>query len=238
MSYYTESVIRFFKTSGNAKTGRDVSVTYSSRRTCPTSCPLRGREGGCFGENLHCSMVWNTCDTNKALSLDQLESAVQKLPAGRLLRHNVAGDVAIEDTSNVNGRLVNRLTAIYKNVRAWSYSHCIQGAANLRKLAKACAGGFVINASCERVADCDRAAAAGVPAVLVVESFETMPRRTPRGIKIIPCPAQIHEHKTCSTCTNRGPLCQNAKRGCVMAFEAHGQRAARARASIRAANAQ
>lgn len=237
MSYYTESVIRFFSKTTNTKIGAGVSVTYTSRRTCPTSCRLRGREGGCFGENVHCAMVWNTCDSEKALSLDQLESAVKKLPAGRLLRHNIAGDVAIEGTANVNGRLVNRLTRIYQNVRAWSYSHCIQGAENLRKLAKACAGGFTINASCERVSDCDRAAAAGVPAVLVVESFETMPRRTPSGIKVIPCPAQIHEQKTCSTCTNRGPLCQNAGRGCVIAFAAHGQRAARARASIRAANA-
>lgn len=233
--------MRIFPATANAKLGPHCACTYSPRNTCPNDCPFKKKDektNGCYADGVRTACVWDKIEESaKRVDLAGLEAAVRELPPGYLLRHNVAGDIARPGTNSVNGPLLSELTRIYSRVSAWTYTHCAKTQANLKKLAAACNAGFTVNQSCERASDCDKAAAAGVPSVLAVVSFETMPKRTPAGLKIIPCPAQVNEHKSCSNCSARGPLCRMRDRSFVIAFEAHGTAIRKAQASIEAANA-
>ena len=66
----------------------------------------------------------------------------------------------------------------------------------------------------------DDAIAQGIPAVVVVDNSKPVPARTPAGTKVVVCPAQTRD----TNCVDCG-LCAQAKRTCVVAFLAHGNRA-------------
>jgi len=146
---------------------------------------------------------------------------------GDLIRHNVAGDMA-----NARGELdlflVAKLANAFLNRKAYTYTHCPinrDSAAAINNV-RECTG-FLINASCETVAEVLNAHAHSVPAVLAVKSRAELPADTDTE-KYVLCPAQSG-YKTCKTCR----LCQKerlnkAGRRVVICFEAHGANARQA----------
>ena len=73
----------------------------------------------------------------------------------------------------------------------------------------------------------DDAIASGIPAVVVVDNSKDTPTHTPDGHKVVVCPAQIRD----TNCVDCG-LCAQAKRKCVVAFLAHGNRAKKLNATL------
>lgn len=222
--------IRLIPRSGNAKTG-PIPQTYSARWTCPVRCPFRG--GGCYADGVRTCKVWDSADGGaRALDLAGLVEALKAVPPGVLLRHNVAGDCARPGTSELDADLVRDIVDVYAaaRVRPYSYTHCVIDEKASACLREAAASGFVVNASVETASAADAALDQGVPACITVPDFESMPRRTPAGRRIVPCPAQLREGMTCMRCE----LCARKGRSTVIAFAAHGTRVRAAREAIAA----
>jgi phosphatidylethanolamine-binding protein (PEBP) family uncharacterized protein len=84
--------ITFIAKSGNRKTGA-IPVTYSQRETCPPSCAHYRSD--CYAEDFYTRMSWDKVPV-RGKSHAELCADIAALPAGTLLRHNVAGDLAGE----------------------------------------------------------------------------------------------------------------------------------------------
>lgn len=216
--------------SKNQKTG-DIAQTYTGHNSCPLRCPFRtvdGENHGCYGENHGTNFSWRRAD-NGVLDIDGLKQWVKKnVPAGALLRHNIAGDVATPLSSEINPLLIAELCEAFEHVRAFSYTHCAINTESARILRNARARGFVINASCETFEEVDHALALGVPAVLTVTKFYPKGTKTPAGYRLVPCPAQVRDDKQCANCE----LCARGERNTVICFEVHGSRGNNAAAAI------
>ena len=211
-------------TSTNQKTG-NMAQTYTSENTCPARCPFKN--SGCYAKNYGACFVWARADKYGMDPKDLKAWVEENTNAGDLIRHNVAGDIATPGTSNINGRLLNTLIDAYQGRRAFTYTHCAHTAENFKKIKKAIAAGFVINQSCETLAQVDKTMKAGIPAVIAVTA-ETMTKKTPAGYSIVQCPAQTHDNVSCKTCK----LCANAGRKCAISFMVHGSGAKKAAAAI------
>ena len=218
--------ILFVEKSTNRKTG-DIPQTYTEEASCPTSCPFKGR--GCYGEDYGTSFAWRRCSTH-GLNLSELMDRVTRLEPGALLRHNVAGDMAIPGTGRLNLDLVSRLSEIFwvAGVQAYTYTHCELGRLEGYCLRVARNSRFTVNASCETTQECDKAIDLGVPAVITCVDAEHFPAATPKGRRIVICPNQSHEGVTCKSCK----LCARGNRKAVVALLAHGVRRKKAREAI------
>ena len=75
--------------SGNAKTG-PIAVSSTSRLTCPSTCPLAGKQG-CYAEaGYRTRLHWDRLSAGATGVLAGVFIAqVRELPAGTLLRHCV-----------------------------------------------------------------------------------------------------------------------------------------------------
>ena len=99
---------------------------------------------------------------------------------------------------------------------------------NVVAIREAIDAGLAINASCESLAQADRAMDLGIPAVAVVPSDAPVFQRSPAGRPVVVCPAQYRDSVTCKSCK----LCANVDRPCIVAFRAHGARAGAAEGVI------
>jgi len=89
-----------------------------------------------------------------------------------------------------------------------------------------------VNCSTETESAADAAVAAGLPAVLAVNSEESRAQwNTAAGNRVIVCPAQQRDGVTCSDCM----LCHKRGRRVVVAFLAHGTGKRKAQAALAAA---
>jgi len=115
-------------------------------------------------------------------------------------------------------------------LKVFGYTHA------WRKLTKAkvkriSASGYVMNASCETVADVRQAVSLGMPAVIT--NGQIAEGEKIAGKRIITCPAQVRDNVTCATCG----LCAKNDRTVVIRFIPHGPSRKRAERAIAAANA-
>jgi hypothetical protein len=101
--------------------------------------------------------------------------------------------------------------------RGYTYTHHALNNHNVPILKRANSQGFTVNVSTESLHDADAAVALGLPAVAVVRNDQPTPTHTPRGVRVVVCPAQERE-VSCAECG----LCAQAERTCVVAFKAHG----------------
>ena len=156
---------------------------------------------------------------------DDLTTYVSKLDRGQLWRHNQAGDLGY---TKAQGREYIRLDLLKSLVDAnkssgakgYTYTHHVLNTHNSEAIKYSNRNGFTVNASCESMTQADDAIAQGIPAVVVVDNSKPVPARTPAGTKVVVCPAQTRD----TNCVDCG-LCAQAKRTCVVAFLAHGNRA-------------
>ncbi len=226
------SALRFHLTtqSGNAKTG-PIAVTTSSRATCPASCPFL--KNGCYADaGYYTRLHWDAVTRGERGKpwRDHLAD-LAALPVGSALRLNVSGDLA-HTAGRISRRYARALALAVKHLKAWSYSHHKLTPSNLQLLRYLNRQGLTVNCSTETESAADAAVAAGLPAVLTVDSAETRAQwSTAAGNRVIVCPAQRRDAVTCADCM----LCHKRGRRVVVAFIAHGSGKRKADAALAAA---
>ncbi len=212
----------FTPISGNAKTG-PISVSTSSKTTCPDACPLKKQ--GCYAAAGALNIHWTRLTAGASgVAWDTFLSFVRKMRKGALWRHNQAGDLNGEN-NRIDRAKLRELTAANKGKEAICYTHypaldrqSPEAKHNRAAIAEAIAGGFNINLSANNLHMADELLALGLPVVAIVPSEQVTNCKTPLGARVVICPASVRENVTCSTCG----LCANGKRQYVIGFPAHG----------------
>tara|TARA_R100000008_G_scaffold83022_1_gene67931 strand:- start:245 stop:937 length:693 start_codon:yes stop_codon:yes gene_type:complete len=204
--------------SSNRKTG-GIPVSTSEKRTCPNSCPFKAK--GCYAAQGHQNMHWvKVSKHERGTQWAEFCEKVAQLPKHQLWRHNVSGDLPKDETNenNINREQLEQLVKANRGRNGYTYSHYSLNAHNIALMLEANSKGFTINASTESLEAADNAKAQGLPAVVVVDSEQPTPKRTPAGHKVVQCPATL-DNVTCATCG----LCQkNTAKRPIVAFPAHG----------------
>jgi hypothetical protein len=198
--------------SGNPKVGA-IPVSYSSARTCPDACQLKGN--GCYAENHHVARAW--ADAARFEDWVTFCLRVKMLPSQTLWRHNVAGDLPGEG-DRLDTRALRLLVESNIGKRGFTYTHKPLRKATVKALQQANAAGFTVNVSADSLDDADKATRAGLPTVVTLTSDAPQVSYTPAGRTVIACPAETND-VTCETCQ----LCANATRKAIVGFRAHGQ---------------
>ena len=217
------TTVHITKKSGNAKVG-PIPVTTSSADTCPKSCAMYDT---CYAKTGPQSWHWRkVTDGKRGGSWSELSDFIKAMKPHQLWRHNVSGDLphtVVDDVEYIRLDLLKELVDANKsaNARGYTYSHHKLHTHNLEALKYANKNGFTVNASCESYVQADQAKAQGLPAVCVRPNNEEVPSHSPAGHKLTVCPAQLHEHVTCSNCH----LCSFSNRDDIVIFLAHGARA-------------
>ena len=222
--------------SSNEKTG-NIIQSYSHRSTCPNRCPLKGN--GCYADSYHTSRQWDRCDdegdkryirNGQDLTLDLMSAvAIHAKRGGEsiLFRHNVAGDIALHDSDEIDEERLNsivescnKVSSILNNVNlmGYTYTHCNPSIGNIKKVRDAQSKGFVVNFSCETIEEVKEVKFAGCNAVVTsVNPKETIKALKTEGLKSLQCPAQTNKDMSCKKCK----LCAR-NREAVVIFAVHG----------------
>ncbi len=222
--------------SGNRITG-PIMITTSPRDTCPTACPFRktadGAEAGlCYAEHGHLGhYIWNGLDNTKpgkkisgripVHSLDDLLTAVREQPEGALWRHNQAGDLPTDDNKTINRERLKKLVDANKGRRGYTYTHydVLKNRQNRAAVKQANDFGFTINLSADTMEEADQLFDLGcAPVTVVVAATQIVNTETPKGRKVVICPARTTEGINCANCG----ICAVAKRKAIIAFPALG----------------
>ena len=208
----------FIQATSNRKTG-PIPTTYSSRETCPPSCPHF--RASCYAENFHTALNWNKVD-QRGQDLDGLLKAINRLPKGQFWRHNVAGDLPGEG-EQVDAYALGQIVKANRGRKGFTYTHKKSPEA-ITWAKHATAWGFTVNLSADDAGEADKLAATGAPVVVVVPMDTPKHTTTPEGRPVLVCPAQTTEGMTCALCQ----LCQKADRRQIIGFRAHGTKAKQA----------
>ena len=199
--------------SSNVKTG-PIPVSTSSRDTCPTDCAMRQ---GCYASTGPLALHWSAVSNgSRGTDWNAFCASIDALPDGQLWRHNQAGDLP------GNGHTVDPVALgdlVRSNIgkRGFTYSH-YRDADSLAWIKHANAWGFTVNLSANDLSDADTLAdtQAG-PVVVVLPSTQNQNTVTPKGRRVVVCPATQREDVSCATCQ----LCQR-QREVIVGFPAHG----------------
>lgn len=226
----TLSALRFHlsRVSTNSKTG-PIPVSTSSATTCPASCPFN-QGGGCYAANYPMRHHWDAVTRgDRGEPLQRFLANIAALPIGQLWRHNQAGDLP-HTAGKISRRFMRAIIAANSGRKGYTYTHhSLSIGENLQLLQQANRQGFTVNVSTESETAADSAIASGLPAVLTVPSDETRTTwQTAAGNRVLVCPAQRSDTKTCADCQ----LCHKRGRRVVIAFLAHGTAKRRAESAI------
>jgi len=207
----------FARVSGNRKTG-PIPVTTTSRDTCPDSCALKDR--GCYAETGHIKIHWRKLVNGAGLSLDMLCRHIRTIPGGTLWRHNQAGDLP-GTGDQLDAKALARIVRANRGRRGFTYTHKDIGQPrNLAAIRDANARGFTVNLSADNLAHADTLAPSDLPVVVVLPASAGKVSRTPRGRKVILCPAEFTDKVQCVNCG----LCYLKDRDYMIGFRAKGVR--------------
>lgn len=180
-----------------------------------------GGNGACYAEQWPMALHWTALDTGqRGASAEETIAAVAALPAGLPVRYATAGDLP-GDGQTIDRDTATALVTATVGRRAWTYTHHRDGEAIARL--NAVPGGMTVNVSTDNLRDADDSVNAGHPTVTVLPLGSPLRGvRTPAGVPVITCPAQIPgSDVTCSDCD----LCARKQRPYVIGFLAHGGRA-------------
>lgn len=203
--------------SSNAKTG-DVPTAWigaskeEARASC-AGCPLL--TGGCYahtGTPAHAAASVRRSTADHSLTA-ALHGAVR---AARMVRLSAIGDVGRCGKETADAIVAEVKAA---GLAVVGYTHHWREAT----VAEAWRGRLM--ASCDTLADADRAIAEGWRAAVVLPDGTDGDTRTPAGALVKLCPAQASEGKvTCNTCR----LCDGSRPGPNIGFRFHGNSRTRA----------
>lgn len=221
--------VQFVRRSSNAKIGK-IPCTTSARSSCPDACPMKG-DTSCYAEGgYYTRLNWNKVDSGeRGDSYSALLASVEKLPAGTLWRHNVAGDLQGAD-NRIDSTALKALARANAGRKGFTYTHypVIEGADrdtmrdNVDAIGTANATGFTVNISANSPAMA--AVVRGkwrLPTVTLVPNaawWKGASSRVVSGERVVRCPAETSDSVTCDSCR----LCAVADRKVVVGFTAHG----------------
>jgi hypothetical protein len=210
----------FVRVSQNKKTG-PIPVSSTDRGSCPDECSYK--DSGCFGENAPLVFHWNKLN-HTGLTLDELCTRYEDLPRRQLARHNVVGDLPKREDGLINVDALERITAAASRIDLFAYTHFSPYEyVNHDAILAANRSGFTINLSCESYDEADNYIDMGIgPVVLSVPRGTPKVTHTKKGRQVTLCPAD-YSPMTCDRCG----ICAVSERKSVIAFTAHGSRAAK-----------
>jgi hypothetical protein len=202
--------------SSNVKTGK-IPVSISTAKTCSDSCPLKN--SGCYADSGPLSLHWKkiTASNRGDNWLDFVEK-IKALPPNQLWRHNQAGDL-VGDNNKIDFKNLKLLIEANRGKRGFTFTHKPLTKANIASVKYANDNGFTINLSANNLNHADQLAALAIAPIAVIIG-ENLPKvnYTPKGLKVVTCPAQSSNRVTCKSCG----LCQLAFRNYAIGFIAHG----------------
>lgn len=203
----------FKMSSGNAKTG-PMPVTTGPKSSCPNSCPMK--DNGCYASTGRINIHWLRLNS-KGLDFRQLVLSIRMIQRGNIWRLNQAGDLPGRG-ENINALKLKQIVSANKGKRGFTYTHKHVLKSNLKLIKFANDNGFTVNLSANNLAHADKLAGLNIGPVVVVTPIDA-PKTlfTPKGRKVVQCPATYKDGVTCLSCQ----LCQK-QRSVIVSFPAHG----------------
>lgn len=196
-----------------------VAVSTSSAITCPDTCAFKAK--GCYASaGGPLAIHWRkVSEGSRGFSWGEFVKSVSELPKGWKFRHNQAGDLPGENEA-IDSVKLGKLSQAIKNRKllAWTYTHKPLNKKNVAAINSAIKNGFIINASADNLSQADKKKETGLPVVVVLPQDSADTLFTPKGRKVVVCPAQTRENVSCASCM----LCHKASRSVIVGFKAHG----------------
>ena len=204
--------------SKNAKVGK-MAVTTSTATTCPTSCPFKSN--GCYADSGPLKLHWDKV-TRKERGDDwsTFIDKIKDLPTGSKWRHNQAGDLP-GDMEKLDAEKCIQLAKANKGKRGFTYTHYdvldnFQNAITVNIMNHL---GFTVNVSANNLEHADKLCDLNIaPVATVLPIEQTTNTVTPKGRKVVVCPATYKDDVSCASCM----LCEKWDRNVVVGFPAHG----------------
>lgn len=220
-------LFRFVRSSGNKKTG-PIPVVTSQSDSCPKECPLNTKAGGkgCYAAYGNSAIHWRKLDAmtqgndRTVFDLDGLARQIAALPKRQLWRFNEAGDLPQANDGTIDHAALRAIVSANKGRNGFTYTHYNPRATlNAYAIKKANDSGFTINLSANNAQQADDYLSLSIaPVVTLLPTGTEKVTETPKGVRIVRCPAEYQDSVTCSNCG----LCQRADRDYVIGFTAHG----------------
>ena len=208
-----------------------MAVTTSTATTCPTSCPFKGN--GCYADSGPLKLHWDKV-TRKERGDDwsTFISKIKDLPTGSKWRHNQAGDLP-GDMEKLDNEKCIELAKANEGKRGFTYTHYdvlnnFQNAITVNMMNHL---GFTVNVSANNLEHADQLCDLDIaPVATVLPIEQTTNTVTPKGRKVVVCPATYKDDVSCASCM----LCEKWDRNVVVGFPAHGT--SKKKASVVASN--
>jgi hypothetical protein len=204
--------------SKNAKVGK-MAVTTSTATTCPTSCPFKGN--GCYAYGYPLKGHWDkVTEGERGDDWSTFLDKIKELPAGSKWRHNQAGDLP-GDTQDLDSTKCVDLAKANEGKRGFTYTHYdvlenFQNAITVNIMNHL---GFTVNVSANNLEHADQLCDLDIaPVATVLPIEQTTNTVTPKGRKVVVCPATYKDDVSCADCM----LCEKRDRKVIVGFPAHG----------------
>ena len=204
--------------SKNAKVGK-MAVTTSTATTCPTSCPFKSN--GCYADSGPLKLHWDkVTEGDRGDDWPTFLDKIKDLPAGSKWRHNQAGDLP-GDTKDLDSTKCVDLAKANEGKRGFTYTHYdvldnFQNAITVNIMNNL---GFTVNVSANNLDHADKLCDMDIaPVATVLPIEQTTNTVTPKGRKVVVCPATYKDDVSCADCM----LCEKRDRKVIVGFPAHG----------------
>jgi len=204
--------------SKNVKVGK-MAVTTSTATTCPTSCPFKGN--GCYADSGPLKLHWlKVTEGKRGDDWSTFLDKIKELPAGSKWRHNQAGDLP-GDTKDLDSTKCVDLAKANEGKRGFTYTHYdvldnFQNAITVNMMNHL---GFTVNVSANNLEHADQLCDLDIaPVATVLPIEQTTNTVTPKGRKVVVCPATYKDEVSCADCM----LCEKRDRKVIVGFPAHG----------------
>lgn len=203
--------------SKNVKTG-EIPVTTTTADTCPDDCAFK--DNGCYAQQGPLALHWaKVTKGERGDTWKEFLFKVQSFKADQLWRHNQAGDLA-GDGKRLDAEANDQLADANTGKRGFTYTHypVLTDKHNAQVVKRMNDKGFVVNLSGNNLAHADALYDLGIaPVTTVLPETQTTNTTTPKGRKVVVCPATIRDNVSCATCQ----LCAR-NRDAIVGFPAHG----------------
>ena len=205
--------------SNNSKVG-PMAVTTSTATTCPAACPFR--DNGCYAESGPLKLHWMKVTKGERGDIwFKFLDKIKELPAGSKWRHNQAGDLPSDNAQDLDSIKCADLARANIGKRGFTYTHYdvldnFQNAIIVNSMNNL---GFTVNVSANNLDHADKLCDLNIaPVATVLPIEQTTNTVTPKGRKVVVCPATYKDNVSCSDCM----LCQKRDRKVIVGFPAHG----------------
>ena len=213
MTYQVHTTIK----SNNRKVGK-IPVTTTSAATCPDECLFK--KNGCYADGGPLAIHWaKVTSGERGDGWYEFIAKVKSFKDDQLWRHNQAGDCP-GDGKRLDADACDELADANKGKKGFTYTHypVLTDAHNAAVVKRMNDKGFVVNLSANNVTHADALYDLGIgPVATVLPEAQTTNTVTPKGRKIVVCPATVRDDVSCATCQ----LCAK-QRDAIVGFPAHG----------------